>query len=687
MITATPIDALPRTSTVTINRLKKLGIQNYINLLYYFPFRYENFSLISPISRLQPGESVTLQGQITEIKTEYKRRRLTIQKAVLQDDSGQIRIVWYNQPFLVKLLQDKRISIAGSVESYRSSISFSPKEYEIINYDNFVPLHTGRLVPVYPQTYGISSRTIREKIYFVLQQYLESQDNTQEFLPKSILDEFALTNEREAITDIHFPKNTSELEIARDRIGFDELFVRMLSSRLVKKEWEQEKITKPFKFNKEIDAKIHEFIEKLPFKLTNSQKRSAYEIIEDLKKNSPMNRFLQGDVGSGKTVVAAIAAYASFLNEFQTLVMAPTEILAMQHFNTISNLFKNYELKVALQTQSHKTFTKKKNDNNEFDIVIGTQALISDYVKFDRVGLVIVDEQHRFGVRQRAILKQKGSHPHLLSMTATPIPRTVSLTIYSELDLSTIDEMPEGRLPIKTYVVPDIKRSSGYSWINDKITHEGVQIFIICPLIEESESETMQSVRAATKEYEHLKNDTFPKHNVALLHGKLKGKEKDKIMQDFKEKKYDILVSTSVVEVGIDIENATIMVIEGAERFGLAQLHQLRGRVGRGAKQSYCFLYTSTKEDFAKKRLHFFAKNNSGMQLAEYDLKVRGPGELYGTRQHGYSELKIADLSNTQLIHKTQRGVEIFMKKYKLKDYPILKSMINTTQIDKIAHD
>ena len=235
--------------------------------------------------------------------------------------------------------------------------------------------------------------------------------------------------------------------------------------------------------------------------------------------------------------------------------------------------------------------------------------------------------------------------------------------------------------------MPDIKRSSGYSWINDKITHEGVQIFIICPLIEESESETMQSVRAATKEYEHLKNDTFPKHNVALLHGKLKGKEKDKIMQDFKEKKYDILVSTSVVEVGIDIENATIMVIEGAERFGLAQLHQLRGRVGRGGKQSYCFLYTSTKEDFAKKRLHFFAKNNSGMQLAEYDLKVRGPGELYGTRQHGYSELKIADLSNTQLIHKTQRGVEIFMKKYKLKDYPILKSMINTTQIDKIAHD
>ena len=687
MITTTTIDSLPRTSTVTIKRLKKLGIQNYLNLLYYFPFRYENFSLISPISRLQPGESVTLQGQITEIKTDYTRRGLTIQKAVLQDDSGQIRIVWYNQPFLVKLLENKRISIAGSVESYRGSISFSPKEYELINFEGFIPIHTGRLVPIYPQTYGISSRTIREKIYYVLQQFLESPHNDQEFLPKSILDEFSLSEQQDAISKIHFPKNTSELETARSRIGFDELFIRMLSSRLVKQEWEREKITKPFRFDDGINTKILEFIKKLPFHLTHSQERSAFEIIDDLKKNTPMNRFLQGDVGSGKTVVAAIAAYASYLNGYQTLVMAPTEILAMQHYNTISNLFKNFKLKVALQTQSHKTFTKEKNKNDEYHIVIGTQALISDYVTFDKVGLVVVDEQHRFGVKQRAILKQKGSHPHLLSMTATPIPRTVSLTIYSELDLSTIDEMPKGRLPIKTYVVPDIKRTSGHAWIKDKITHEGVQVFIICPLIEESESETMQSVRAATKEYEHLKNVVFAKYKVALLHGKLKGAEKDKIMQDFKDKKYDILVSTSVVEVGIDIANATIMVIEGAERFGLAQLHQLRGRVGRGAKQSYCFLYTSTKEDFDKKRLHFFAKNNSGMKLAEYDLKVRGPGEVFGTRQHGYSELKIADLSNTQLIYKVQKGVDIFMKKYKLKDYPILKTMINTQQIDKIARD
>ncbi len=687
MITTINIDSLPRTSTVTIRRLKKIGIQNYLNLLYYFPFRYEDFSLISPISRIQPGETVTLQGMITEIKTEYTRRSITIQKAVLQDDSGQVRIVWYNQPFLVKLLQNKRISIAGSVESYRGSLSFSPKEYEIIYDESFVPIHTTRLVPVYPQTYGLSSRTIREKILYVLQNYLMTSDDDQEFLPKSIIQDFSLSNEREALLQVHFPDSLSKLKTARARIGFDELFTVMLSSRLVRQQWEQENIKKPFRFNQKINKNISEFIEKLPFQLTNAQNKSSFEILEDLKKNTPMNRFLQGDVGSGKTVVAAIASYATFLNGYQTLVMAPTEILAMQHYNTISDLFKNLPVKIAIQTQSHKTFTKKENKNNDYDIVIGTQALISDYVKFDRVGLVVVDEQHRFGVKQRAILKQKGSHPHLLSMTATPIPRTVSLTIYSELDLSIIDEMPKGRLPIKTYVVPDIKRVSGQNWIKDKITREGVQVFIICPLIEESEAETMKSVRAATKEYEHLKNDVFAKYRVALLHGKLKGVEKDKIMQDFKEKKYDILVSTSVVEVGIDVANATIMVIEGAERFGLAQLHQLRGRVGRGDKQSYCFLYTSTKEDFDKKRLHFFARNNSGMALAEYDLKVRGPGELFGTRQHGYSELKIADLTNVSLIHQAQKGVDIFMKKYKLSDYPTLKTMISAKQIDKIAHD
>ncbi|OGK12991.1 ATP-dependent DNA helicase RecG [Candidatus Roizmanbacteria bacterium RIFCSPLOWO2_01_FULL_38_12] len=686
MFTTTSIDLLPKTTTVTKKHLKKLGIETYWDLLYYFPTRYENFSIISPISQIQPGETVTLQGQIKEIKTEYTRRRLTIQKAVLEDESGQIRLVWYNQPFLVKLLEHKKVSISGNVDTYKSHLTFTPQEYEIIYSADFNTIHTGRMVPVYQQTYGISSRTIREKIYFVLQQFLESVEN-YEFLPEKIVNDLKLSNEKEAITQIHFPQSSKSLSIARDRIGFDEIFIRMLSSKLVKKEWEKERLSEAFHFNTNINKKINEFISSLPFKLTSSQARSVDEIINDLKKDTPMNRFLQGDVGSGKTVVAAIAAYAGFLNGFQTLVMAPTEILAVQHYETMTKLFKDYPVKIALQTQSHKTFTKKVNNNDKYHIIIGTQALISDYVDFDHVGLVVVDEQHRFGVRQRAILKKKGGHPHLLSMTATPIPRTVSLTLYSELDLSTIDELPAGRLPIKTYVVPDIKRKAGQNWIKDKIAKNSIQVYIICPLIEESESETMKSVRAATKEYEHLKKNVFSDFRVALLHGKLKGKDKDKIMQDFKEKKYDILVSTCVVEVGIDIANATIMLIEGAERFGLAQLHQLRGRVGRAEKQSYCFLFTSTNEDFLKKRLHFFAKNSSGMKLAEYDLRIRGPGDLYGTRQHGYTELRVADLTDAKLIHNAQTGVEIFMNKYNLTDFSSLKSMISTLQIDKIARD
>ncbi|HRN69873.1 MAG TPA: ATP-dependent DNA helicase RecG, partial [Candidatus Woesebacteria bacterium] len=548
-----------------------------------------------------------------------------------------------------------------------------------------IPIHLGRIVPVYPQVYGLSSKTIREKIFFVMNTVLKH--NSYEYLPDTIRTSQQLMEETEALRLIHFPEKMADLDAAKERIGFDELFTKMLSSKLVKKQWEKEIVIKPYKFTKKIEKNITDFIASFPFALTGAQQRSVNEILGDLKKKTPMNRFLQGDVGSGKTAVAAIAAYTAFLNGSQTLVMAPTEILAQQHFATMSKLFANYPVKVAIQTQANKTFTKKNSDTSGYDIIIGTQALLSNYVDFKNVGLVIVDEQHRFGVRQRAQLKQKGINPHLLTMTATPIPRTVSLTLYSELDLSIIDEMPKGRLPIKTYIVTTGKRNDCYKWVRNKIKQDKDQVYVICPLIEESESETMQTVKAANKEYEYLQKEVFPDCKVALLHGKMKSAEKDTVMKEFKEKKYDILVSTSVVEVGIDVPNATIMIIEGAERFGLAQLHQLRGRVGRGDKQSYCYLFTSTKDAEQNSRLKFFTQTNSGMKLAEFDFKIRGPGDLYGTQQSGYSDLKVADLTNIQLVHKVKNAVEQFMKDYTVTDFPKLKEMIDNYQVEQVARD
>jgi ATP-dependent DNA helicase RecG len=368
-----------------------------------------------------------------------------------------------------------------------------------------------------------------------MQQVLEN--NSFEYLPDNIRTTGGLMEETSALQTIHFPEKMQDLDKAKERIGFDELFAKVLTSKLVKKEWQKEVVTKPFNFSKKREKEIETFIKSLPFALTGAQQRSVDEILGDLKKPNPMNRFLQGDVGSGKTAVAAVGAYVTYLNGFQTLVMVPTEILAQQHFATISKMFKDYPIKIALQTQANKTFTKKMPDTSEYHIIIGTQALLSSYVDFKHVGLVIVDEQHRFGVRQRAQLKNKGYNPHLLTMTATPIPRTVSLTLYSELDLSLIDEMPKGRLPIKTHVVATTKRTDGYKWIREKIKQKKEQVYVICPLIEESESETMTTVKAANKEYEYLKKEVFPDCKVALLHGKMKSADKDTIMKEFKEKK------------------------------------------------------------------------------------------------------------------------------------------------------
>jgi len=677
-----PIDKLPSTSQTTIKRFKKIGIKTFFDLLNYFPFRYENYSLISSIEKAQPGEKLTLKGKIIDKKEERTKKGLRLQKFLLYDGTGKIEIVFYNQPYLLKVIPfEKEVSFAGEVNEFGKKIIMTPFEWEV-----GTNIHTGRLVPIYPEKKGLSSRVIREKIFWLLSQL--SENEILEIFPKEIVSYNNLLSEYLAYQNIHFPKNRELAEKSKKRLAFDELFVIQLSAFLVKKEWEKEKVGHRFLVSGKHLTRFLDFIKNLPFQLTRAQKRVIKEILNDLGKEKPMNRFLQGDVGSGKTVVAACACYLAYLNGFQSLFMAPTEILAKQHFQTLSSLFKNYPVKIGLQTRTEK-INKKRKDNEvifDFDIIVGTHALLNEKLKFSRVGLVIIDEQHRFGVRQRALLKEKGLNPHLLTMTATPIPRTVALVLYGELDISYLDEMPKGRLPVKTYLVPQEKREKAYQWIKEKIKNENASVFIVCPLIDESEVETMKSVKAAKKEFENLKK-IFSEFKLGLLHGKLKNEEKNKVLLDFRNDKIKILVTTPVVEVGIDIPQATIMVIEAAERFGLAQLHQLRGRVGRSNKQSYCFLFTTSNAPEVIERLAFFSKTNLGIKLAEYDLQTRGPGEIYGEKQHGFINLKVASFTDYELISKTKNAVNYFVAHYQLSQFPLLSQKIKEYQIKQITRD
>ena len=710
----TGIENLPSTSAITLRRLKMLKIKTYWDLINYFPFRYENFSLISTIDKLQEGERVTVKGQIIDIKNEYTKKGLNLQKAILYDKTGKIELIWYNQPFLIRLIKvGNYLSVAGEVKKYLYHYSLQVEEYEILKTLNDETIHTGRIIPIYPEKKGLSSKTLREKIWHLLQLLKTPSFSTtdlenpienrrswsfQEILPREIISYNNLLDELSAYQNIHFPRDLKMAKKARERLAFDEIFIIQLSSQLIKKEWAKEKVSHPFQVSK-FKKQLADFIKKLPFELTKAQKRSLGEILTDLAKSQPMNRLLQGDVGSGKTVVAAIASYLAYLNGFKTLLMAPTEILASQHYQTFIKMFQNNG-RDAINHFSTKNLTKnpsiclytssvkpKPQQLKNAEIIVGTHALIDKKAFFEKVGLVIIDEQHKFGVVQRAMLKEKGVNPHLLTMTATPIPRTVALTLYGELELSVIDEMPKGRILTKTFLVPKEKRVDAYSWIKNQIINEKSQVFIVCPLIEESESETMKSVKAAKKEFDYLKKEVFFEFRLGLLHGRMKTKEKEEVMNKFARGEIDILVTTSVVEVGIDVPNASIIVIEAAERFGLAQLHQLRGRVGRSNKQSYCLLFSENLDEGVLKRLMMFTKINNGFDLAEYDLKIRGVGEIYGTKQHGFINLKIASLSDFQLIEKTKAAVDYFLKKYQIKDFLNLKKRLEEYRISVIARD
>ncbi len=667
----TPIDKVSRSYKMYAGRLEKLGIRKLEDFLLHIPFRYEDYSLISKISQVQTGETVTIQGTINEIKNQYTRRFKTLQKAIISDDTGSINVIWFNQPFLTRVLKiGDRVSVSGKVDLDKNKLVLISPNYEVIYQNNTI--HTGRLVPIYPETKGISSKWLRRQIFNIL----EEKNQISDYLPQNVIEENDLIDLTKALEKIHFPNSLKEADKAKERLSFDELFQLQLSALVRKKLWEKEKIKKPFEIKK-YQKQINAFIKNLSFELTNSQKKAIQDILNDISSDKAMNRLLEGDVGSGKTVVAAISIYAAFLNGFQSAFMAPTEILAKQHFKTIYEFMSPFGVKIALLTSSSKL------RNEKFDVLIGTHALVYKKAQFKNLGLIVIDEQQRFGVVQRSMIRQKGNNPHLLTMTATPIPRTVALTLYGDLDLSLLDEMPKGRVNIKTWLVPPVKRDGAYKWIEKQILDKKDQVFIVCPFIEESES--MVTVKAATKEYERLKKEIFPKLNLGLLHGKLKAKEKDEVLKDFRDKKIDILVSTPVVEVGIDIPNATIMLIEQAERFGLAQLHQLRGRVGRSDKQSFCLLFTSSTNPQTIERLKSLETIFSGAILAELDLKLRGPGQIYGTAQHGVPNLKVASFSDFELIEKTKKEAEKILPE--IDKYPVLLEKINEINLKQVSPD
>ena len=624
MLITDSISTLPFVGPTYEKKLEKLGILTISDLLHHIPHRYLDFSKITKIRDLKIGEVVTTIGTITFLRNQPTKSGRLMQIGQIEDETGKISVAWFSQPFLTRMLYPgTKIAVSGELSWFNKQPAFFSPQYEKIEEDHDT-VHTGKIVGIYPATAGLSSKWLKARI-------------------KYVIDRIEIENKLDdsAFRKIHFPKDLEDTVEARERLAFNE-FVDLL----IKAKERKKKLLKKKGINFSIDQKeIDKFTNHIGFDLTNSQKKVAREILSDISKHVPMNRLLQGDVGSGKTIVSAIAAYATYLNGYQTVFLAPTQILANQHHQTLIQLFSNSLIQIELVTGTTKTMKKA-------DIYVGTHALLNK--TFEKVGLLVIDEQHKFGVKQINFLQK--INPHVLTMTATPIPRTIAQTLFSDMNLSIIDELPKNRQKIKTWLVPSEKRDKAYSWISEQIKNKNSQAFIICPLVEESESETLKDVRSVKKEFESLQN-IFKNQKLGLLHGKLKEKEKNEVLNKFKNEELDILVSTPVVEVGIDIPNATIMLIEGSDRFGLAQLHQLRGRVGRGSKESYCLLFTENDSDKANNRLTAMTKIESGFELAELDLKLRGAGDVLGTKQSGFGNLKIADWSDTKLIKLASEAV------------------------------
>lgn len=725
----TPLKNLPHVTPKYAKILEKLGLLTVQDLLFYFPFRYDDFRRTSLVSDDLVGKIITVEGHVTKIRlNRIFKKRMTVAEVLLEDASGtELKAAWFNQPFILEsLTQGATVRLSGKLTFDGKKFLMNSPAWERAARDE---THTGRLVPVYSETTGITSRWLRWQI----KPLLHLAQNFPDILPADIRKKYNLYDLATAASQRHFPDSKEMLVRAQKRFAFEEMFLVQLKALQVKRQWENNK-AQEIKFNEEL---IKNFVNDLPFKLTDAQRKAAFEILKDLEKPKPMNRLLEGDVGTGKTIVAGIAALQTIFAGSQVAIMAPTEVLARQHYFSFLKLFEKYGINMALLTNSYREFNnfqfsqpttdppsaeilnfsryaksgkarqlifkdkilKDKKNNRKYildnlaegkiNLIIGTHALIQKDVRFKNLALVIIDEQHRFGVAQRATLQNKTmaindgnkkNIPHLLTMTATPIPRSLAIAFFGSLDLSILDEMPKNRKPIITKVVPPEERNKIYEFIRSEVKKDparnasrsdkgGRQVFIILPLVEESPAETMADVKAATAEHKRLSEEVFPELKLGLLHGRLKAKEKESVMTDFKNNKTQILVATSVVEVGIDIPNATVMIIENAERFGLSQLHQFRGRVGRGEHQSYCFLFSES--DSA--RLAALEKTTDGFEISKIDLELRGPGQFFGYVQSGLPDIAMENLTNIKLIKLAREEAQnILATDPNLKGHPLL---------------
>ena len=665
-------------------KLNKLGIFTAQDLMMYFPKKHIDYSSRTLIKNLEEGQTTTVFGYIKSVSAFNTRNNLSVIKVVIGDESGRFELSFFNAKGNKYLLERTKaqfpinagIMVSGVVKrnSYNNQLTMDKPTYSIMSGEFMEDsgtknLNVARIVPIYTVCEGLSIKTLRKAIYNAIELY---KNDIVNIVPDHIRNRLGLVDKKVAVAQIHFPESMDSLEHARFSLIFEELFLVQL--KLIRLRENTAKNTSSYALKVHKDGLVQQFIKNLPFELTSGQKQAVNEILQDMDSDTPMQRLLQGDVGSGKTVVATIMLLAAIENGYQGALMAPTEILAQQHYNNLIQWLTPMGLSVGLFLGSHGKKVRQKFEtdlkNGQTNIAVGTHALIQENVQFSNLGAIVVDEQHRFGVKQRNVLKKKSQNPQILTMTATPIPRTLALTVHGDLDLTVINELPKGRKPIKTSLTGSHKAV----WdLIEREVNDGRQAYIVYPLIDESET---LSAKAATIEAEKLQKEVFPQFKIGLLHGKLKNDEKDEVMKDFKDGKYDILVSTTVVEVGVDVPNATVMVIENAERFGLSQLHQLRGRVGRNSLQSYCVLITASRSQETKERLKIMTETNDGFVIAEKDLQLRGPGEFLGTRQSGLPDLIISDIVRDAKILELARNEAIdFVKEYNIEDFPLLKNV------------
>lgn len=668
-------------------KLNKLGIYTVQDLMLYFPKKHIDYSSRTLIRDLKEGETTTVFGYIKSVSAFNTQKKLSVVKVTVADESGRLDLSFFqakSNRFMLERTKSQfpinaGIMLSGKVKrnNYDGKLTFDKPTYSIMTgeflEDKNSNLNIARIVPIYTVCEDLSIKVLRRAIFNAIQKY---KDEIENVIPDFMREKIGLLDKKAAVEQIHFPESQELLEQARFSLIFEELFLIQLKMVRIREQNSHNHSALALKIKEK--GLVKEFIDNLPFELTGAQKKAVNEILNDLNSDVPMARLLQGDVGSGKTVVATIMLLAGVENGYQGALMAPTEILAQQHYNNLQQWLSPMGISVGLflGSQGKKIREKFRTDlrNGQMNIAVGTHALIQEDVDFNNLGAIVVDEQHRFGVKQRNVLKKKSQNPQILTMTATPIPRTLALTVHGDLDLTIIDELPKGRKPIKTTLVTSHR--GVYELIQSEID-AGRQAYVVYPLIEESET---LSAKAATIEAERLQKEVFPQYKIGLLHGKLKNDEKEQVMKDFKDKKYNILVSTTVVEVGVDVPNATVMLIENAERFGLSQLHQLRGRVGRNNLQSYCILHTSTKSQETRERLNIMTQTNDGFVIAEKDLQLRGPGEFLGTRQSGLPDLIISDIVRDAKILEMARNEAIdFVKTNKIEDYPKLKEITSLT--------